>query len=77
MFKPGSIIVVTDDSMFSSDVCYVTVKKNHGYAVGVGWILFTEEGNYLFVNVEEAEAGLHYCTRVLFVTDPFTLKTLP
>lgn len=73
MFEPGSILIVAE----KPDVLYVTVKKNLGYAVDVGWILYTTGGNYLFVNMEEKDAGLKYMQRVLFVTDPSILATLP
>lgn len=54
VLAPGSMLIITEEP----EVGYVTVKKNFGYRKDQGWLLYTEEGNYIFVNIEEESAGL-------------------
>jgi hypothetical protein len=64
LFKPGDIIVVTE----KPDVTFVTVDRNLGAIKGVGWLLYTREGNHILVKTIEQQAK-NYLQRVVFVTD--------
>jgi hypothetical protein len=64
VFKPGDIIVVTE----KPDVTFVTVHRNLGAIKGVGWLLYTREGNHILVKSVEEHAKT-YLQRVVFITD--------
>lgn len=62
LFPPGSILVVTE----KPQITCVTVKRNLGCIKGLGWLLFTEEGNHILVRGQEKG----YMEKITFITDP-------
>jgi hypothetical protein len=68
MFAPGSIIVVTE----RPEVTYVTVRQNIGAIKNKGWLLWTEENNYILVSM----ADHAYLAKVIFIIDQPTLSKL-
>lgn len=69
MFAPGSMIVVTE----KPDITFVTVKQNIGPIPGLGWLLTTEEGNWIVVSQHKNSA---YLSHVVFLLDGQIIKFL-
>jgi hypothetical protein len=60
VFAPGSILVVTE----KPDVAFVTVKENVGPIPGLGWLLITEEGNWIVASQHKNSA---YLSHIVFL----------
>lgn len=69
VFAPGSMIVVTE----KPDVTFVTVRQNVGPIPKLGWLLFTEEGNWILASQHENSVFL---SRVVFLLDNELIKFL-